>query len=131
MSKREKRKNSLNAKVFNAAAVHSIILGFICFLIGLGMYMNASMQDAMKEAYDKAHENLDIVKQEVDPGKFSKRTLEIYKEHRSSKMNDTYYAYFDEINNDKDYQRMVEILCATRTEDMSDYFLAVADPKKR
>ncbi len=129
MSKREKRKNSLNAKVFNAAAVHSIILGFICFLIGLGMYMNASMQDAMKEAYDKAHENLDIVKQEVDPGKFSKRTLEIYKEHRSSKMDDTYYAYFDEINNDKDYQRMIEILCDTRTEDMSDYFLAVADQK--
>ena len=77
MNKIERKKNSLAAKVFNASAVHSLILGLICFVIGLGMYMNASMQETMKEAYDNAYESLESLKNEVDPGKYSKRTMEM------------------------------------------------------
>ena len=130
MNKIERKKNSLAAKVFNASAVHSLILGLICFVIGLGMYMNASMQETMKEAYDNAYESLESLKNEVDPGKYSKRTMEIYKEHSNEKADESYYAYFDEINNDEDYQRMLEILRSERTDEMSDFFFAVADEKK-
>ena len=47
MSARQRARHSLASRVFRMLTVHSLLLGLLCFLIGLGMYMNALMQRSM------------------------------------------------------------------------------------
>ena len=126
MSARERRHHSLAARVFRLSVVHSVILGLVCFLIGFGMYLNAAAQQSMKEAYDTAQNILSLVRDEVDPGVYSAWTMDIYRSLSGQKP-DADSASFAEISGDDGYQRMLEILCANRTEQMSDFFFAVPD----
>ena len=79
MSTLERKHRSLAARVFHAAAIHSVILGLLCFLIGFGMYLNALARQSMKEVSDLAHDSLSAVGEEVDPGVYAARTMEIYR----------------------------------------------------
>ncbi len=133
MSSRQRRHHSLAARVFRVLAVHSLLLGLICFLIGLGMYLNALMQRSMLEAGETAQSILARVCEEVDPSAYTTRTLETFREQGGKKPSDeeedAYYAFFAEIAEDAGYQRLRELLRASRTEEMSDNFLAVTDEK--
>ena len=130
MSTLERKHRSLAARVFHAAAIHSVILGLLCFLIGFGMYLNALARQSMKEVSDLAHDSLSAVGEEVDPGVYAARTMEIYRTADSPEEDeDAYYARFEKIAEDPGYQKMREILCARRTADMSDFFFAVPDEK--
>ena len=133
MSARQRARHSLASRVFRMLTVHSLLLGLLCFLIGLGMYMNALMQRSMLEAGETAQSILRRVCAEVDPSVYVARTLEIYREKAGKKPSEeeetAYYASFAEIAEDPGYQRMRELLRSLRTEEMSDNFLAVTDEK--
>ena len=130
MSELERKHYSLAARIFHAAERHFIILGFICFLIGLGMYLGALMQDSMKEEYDTAHEIADAAKEVADPALFAEKTIQIYRAQHGVESDDEYYASFSEIITDPEYQKMLEVLRAGRTEEMSDFFFAVPDAER-
>ena len=131
MSARQRRRHSLASRVFRVLTVHSLLLGLLCFLIGLGMYLDALMQRSMREAGEAAQSTLARVCVEVDPGVYAARTLEIFRQQGGKKPSEeeeaAYYASFAELSEDAGYQRMRELLRSSRTEEMSDNFLAVAD----
>ena len=133
MSARQRARNSLASRVFRILTVHSLLLGLLCFLIGLGMYLDALMQRSMTEAGETAQSILTRVCAEVDPSVYAARTLGIFRETGGKKPSEeeeaAYYANFAEISEDADYQRMRELLRSSRTEEMSDNFLAVTDEK--
>ena len=133
MSARQRARHSLASRVFRMLTVHSLLLGLLCFLIGLGMYLDALMQRSMTEAGETANSTLQRVCAEVDPSVYAARTLEIFREKAgkvpSEEEETAYYASFGEIAEDPGYQRMREILRSSRTEEMSDNFLAVTDEK--
>ena len=133
LSTRQRARRSLASRVFRMLTVHSLLLGVLCFLIGLGMYLNALMQRSMTEAGETAQSILQRVCAEVDPSVYVARTREIYREKAGKKPSEeeeaAYYANFSEIAEDAGYQRMRELLRSSRTEEMSDSFLAVTDEK--
>ena len=124
----ERKHYSLAARVFHASALHSAILGLLCFLIGFGMYLNTLAQQSMKTAYDAAQEILTAVRAEVEPGEYSARTMEVYRSLEDAERNgDASNADYLTISEDPGYKKMKDILCAHRTEEMSDFFFAVPD----
>ena len=131
MNALQRRHYSLAVRVLRGLALHSLLLGLICFVLGLGMYLNALMQQSMREASETAHANLEQVCAEVDPYVYTSRTLELYHDWAGIKLTEEneakYYATFEGIAQDAGYQRMREMLRLSRTEKMSHYFLAVAD----
>ena len=99
MSALERQRYSLAARVFHASALHSVILGLLCFLIGFGMYLNAMAQQSMKEAYDAAQESLTAVCAEVEPGVYSAQTMEVYHSLAGAEQDgEAYYSRFEEMN---------------------------------
>ena len=128
MSELERKHYSLAARVFHAAALHSVILGLLCFAIGFGMYLNAVAQDSMKDAWEKARGSVEAMEAACDPAEYARRVMEIYRTRDPAETaGDAYYAAFDEVSADPEYQRMAEALRGCRTEDMSDFFFAVTD----
>ena len=51
MSKVERFHYSLEARMFQSIARYTIILGLVCFILGLGMYMEVLMEDSVRETY--------------------------------------------------------------------------------
>ena len=115
MSARQRARRSLASRVFRMLTVHSLLLGLLCFLIGLGMYMDALMQRSMTEAGETAQSILQRVCAEVDPSVYTARIMEIYDRQAGKKLTTeeeeaAYYASFGEIAEDPGYQRMRELL---------------------
>ena len=126
----ERRHYSLEARVFHALVMHSAILGFVCFIIGLGMYLNASVQDSMEHIHELARESLADAAQETDPEKYAARTMDILSQSSlTEKDGDAYFEQFEEISADPGYQRMTEILLGHRTEELYEFFFLAADEK--
>ena len=128
MNELERAHYSLAARVFHAAAIHSVILGLICFLIGFGMYLGAAAEDSMKAAFEAAQASVEAISAVSDPASYAARTMEIFRSRDPAETGgDAYYAAFDGITSDPGYQRMRETLAGCRTGEMSDFFFAVAD----
>ncbi|MCR4725418.1 MAG: SpoIIE family protein phosphatase [Clostridia bacterium] len=128
MSAGERRRYSLQARTFNTIVWYSILLGLICFAIGLGMYVHALMDDSMKAAYDIAQAGLAAVTEDTDPAAYAHWTARVYEDASAENLSEeAYYERFREISDAPGYQTMLNSLCATRTEEISDYFFAIAN----
>ena len=131
MNALERKHYSLAVRVLRGLSLHSLLLGLICFALGLGMYLNALMQHSMREAANTARGVLDQLCAEVDASEYTTRTYEVYRSWAETKPTEEngpeYYAAYAEIARDPGYQRMRELLREARTEEMTHNFLALAD----
>ncbi len=54
MNEKERRRNSLQAKVFNATLLNCFIIGLVALMIGLGFYTFALSRQLITQAYNIA-----------------------------------------------------------------------------
>ena len=130
MSRVERFRHSLEARMFNSIARYTIILGLVCFLIGLGMYMDVLMQSSVSEASEAAGVALMAAKGRADVVTLIHQVMRVYNERADDPVDDEYYEAFSDINENVAYQHMRDTLCSQRTDVMADFFLATADQER-
>jgi len=121
------QRRSMAGRMVRSLVRNMSALGLVCFLLGFGMYLSASMQKTMSDARDLAQECLDEIAQEVDPAEYTLRVRDIALSLNGAEMDESYYAHFEGIMEEPGYAHMMDELLYWRESDMSDFFLAVPD----
>ena len=129
MSQLEREHYSLESRVFRSIALHSILLGLICFALGFGMYLYGLAQESMDEAAALAQKAAASIKTVSTPARYAEDVMKIYaKVKDGASDNARYYEAYKSVINDPGYQRMHLILKNSRADVMSDFFFAVPSP---
>ena len=131
MSSLERKRYSLEARVFNTIVIYSIVLALICFVIGMTAYMNAILHSSMEGTAEEAEASIAAAQEVSDPVSYAERVMEIYKVHISEPDGDAYYDAFRSIGEEPEYKQMKDAFIANRAEDVSDFFYGICDRENR
>ena len=132
MSALERRHYSLEARVFHAAMLGAVILGFVSLLIGLGLYSYALAGQYIGEAFGLTRSTALIVEEFEDTVRLSKKVMAIYQrapeEQRADPEREDYLALFDSVSEDDGHRYLLSVLREFRdSSDVYDLYLAYYD----
>ena len=132
MSALERKHYSLEARVFHAALMGSVILGIVSLLIGLGLYSNALAGQYIGESFGLARSAALVVTQIADVERLSDEVLGVYRAlpdaERSDPEDEDYLARFDSIARDEGFQTLIPIMREFKnSSDVYDLYLAWYD----
>ena len=132
MSWRERRMYSLESRTFWGSVIGSVIVGFVAFLIGLGLFAYALVGQYTGEAFGLCRSTAMVVENIVDVEDLTGDILTIYKglyrEDLEKTRTQEYRAHFAEIAEREDYQYLREVLGKfLKTSDVNDLYVATYD----
>ena len=130
MSASERKHYSLQARVFRATLIGSLVLGLVALLIGLGLYTTALIDQYTSEAFLQSKNAASVLKRVVNVEPLADFVMDTYDglsdEERAEPDDGEYCARFSAILESQDYQSALSILEEFReTSDVSDIFLAM------
>ena len=130
MSVSERKHYSLQARVFRATLIGSLVLGLVALLIGLGLYTTALIDQYTSEAFLQSKNAASVLKRVVNVEPLADFVMDTYDglsdEERAEPDDGEYCARFSAILESQDYQSALSILEEFReTSDVSDIFLAM------
>ncbi len=137
MSSAERKRHSLESRVYRSVLMGAVIFGFFTLLIGLGLYATALIDQYTGDAYDLAKSAELVLRRVGDPGSLAERVLEIYggmsEAEREAAGSEEYYERFREIEQSREYAAARSVLNDFRTTaDIDDIYFAiyVRDPDR-
>ena len=136
MSFFERKRHSLEARTFRTTVVSSIVLGLVLLVIGLALYGVSLTRQYVSHAFYLSQNVSMLVSRETDCVGLADRVMTIYRglsdEERAKTGSAEYRAHFSEILNDREYEMLLHMLPGfTRSDDVSDVYLAMYDEKNR
>lgn len=134
MSKLEKKHYSIEARVFHASFISSVVLGLLAFIIGLGLYSYALAGQYITESFQLSRNAAAALEKVADVAPMSERTMELYRSQNEKERAKTgtkdYRARFSEISKLKEYKTALNVFNLFRKEsDVYDLYLAMYDSK--
>ncbi len=132
MSALERRHYSLEARVFHAAVLGAVLLGIVSLVIGLGLYSYALAGQYIGEAFGLSRSTSIIVDKITDVENLRDQVMTVYRglsdDQRADPDRAEYQALFDSVEEDEDYQYLLEVLRTFRdSSDVFDLYLGVYD----
>ena len=132
--KKEKKYTSLQAKVFRAVLMGSLLLGTVSLLIGLAMYSYGMMEQYISESFGLAITTANILQKQVDVQSVSRKVMEIYRTMDADELEmnrtDTYRAKFSTVQEEPEYWKLIDILEDIYSgSNVSDIYVAEIDPE--
>lgn len=132
MTAREKRRYSLEGKLFRGIVLSCVILGAVVLIIGLGLYSVSLISRDVSQAFSVSQYAAMPAEHETDSAGLARKVMEIYRdlseEERAGTGSPEYRARFAEARKDPAYGFLMEMLPAfSRSEDVSDVYLAMYD----
>ena len=132
MSALERRHHSLEARVFHAAMLGSVILGVVSLLIGLGLYSYALTGQYIGEAFGLTRSTALIVNEVTDPEQLSEDVMTVYRSltdaQRANPDREDYQALYESVAKSEGYQYLLTVLRVFRdSSDVYDLYLGVYD----
>ena len=133
MTDREKRRNSLESKVFHATVLTCIIIGIVALFIGLGLYMNSLLRQLISRSFNiSENASVPVMSGQADAVGFANQVMELYNslsdEERAENGTDEYRARFAALEQTMDYKVLLDILKGYCNEDeVDDVYLVMYD----
>ena len=132
MTARERRRYSLEGKLFRAILMTCVILGAVLLVIGLGLYSVSLTTRYVSQAFHVSQFAAVPAENETDSVGLARKVMEVYRglseEERAGTGTPEYRARFSAALDDPAYGRLIDILSAfNRSEDVSDVYLAMYD----
>ena len=126
----ERKHYSLQARVFRATLMGSVVLGLVALLIGLGLYTTALINQYTSEAFLQSKNAASVLKRVVNLEPLTDFVMDTYEglseEERAQPDDGEYCARFSAILENPDYQAALSILEEFReTSNVSDIYLAM------
>ena len=130
MSVMERKHYSLQARVFRATLLGSVVLGLVALLIGLGLYTSALIKRYTSEAFLQSKNAAWVLKRVVDVEPLADFVMSTYEglseEERAEPDDGEYCAHFGSLQDSADFQSVLSILRDFReTSDVSDIYMAM------
>ena len=132
MTGREKKRHSLEGKLFRAIVLSCVILGAVLLIIGLGLYSVSLTARDVSHAFDVSRYAAMPAENETDSAGLARQVMEVYlglsDEERAETGTPAYRARFSGARNDPAYDDLMNMLPAfSRSEDVSDVYLGMYD----
>ena len=132
MTGREKKRHSLEGKLFRAIVLSCVILGAVLLIIGLGLYSVSLTARDVSHAFDVSRYAAMPAENETDSVGLARQVMEVYldlsDEERAETGTPAYRARFSGARNDPAYDDLMNMLPAfSRSEDVSDVYLGMYD----
>ena len=128
----EAKNTSLATKLTSATMVGSVLLGVLLFVIGLGLYTNALVDQYITESFSIARSSSVVVENIADSDALAREVLDIYhsssEELRAAENYEAYRHQFDGIKAEEGYGRVYRALGDLRKKsDVNYLYLGVYD----
>ena len=132
MSARERRRYSLEGKLFRVIVMTCVILGAVLLIIGLGLYSVSLTTRYVSQAFHVSQYAAVPAENETDSVGLARKVMEVYRglseEERAGTGTPEYRAKFSAALDDPAYRRLMDMLSAyNSSEDVSDVYLAMFD----
>ena len=132
MSARERRRYSLEGKLFRVIVMTCVILGAVLLIIGLGLYSVSLTTRYVSQAFHVSQYAAVPAENETDSVGLARKVMEVYRglseEERAGTGTPEYRAKFSAALDDPAYRRLMDMLSAyNSSEDVSDVYLAMYD----
>ena len=132
MSARERRRYSLEGKLFRVIVMTCVILGAVLLIIGLGLYSVSLTTRYVSQAFHVSQFAAVPAENETDSVGLARKVMEVYRglseEERAGTGTPEYRAKFSAALDDPAYRRLMDMLSAyNSSEDVSDVYLAMYD----
>lgn len=131
MSKRERRRHSLEAKTFHAVLMGSLILGVMSLILGLGLYVYSLGNQYINEAFELTKNAEGVIENVGDVRDICNETLDIYhslSDEERAVQDEEYFARFDTVTKSEVYPRVIDFLLEYyASSDVNDIFIAMYD----
>ena len=135
MSVSERRRKSLETRVFRSTLLSSILLGAIALLVGLGIYAYTLSQQLIEQSSKTAYSAYLAVKHNIEAEPFAKEVMGLYEglseEERSLAGTEEYTALFSEVKNTEAFKRAKGVLWSyANAANADNVYLAMYDRER-
>ena len=132
MSTLERKHFSLEAKVFHATLMGSLLLALVSLIIGLGLYSYALAGQYIGESFGLARSTSLIVNYVANTARLHDEVMTVYRglseEQRADPDRKEYQAHFDSVAEEAEYQYLLSVLRVFRdSSEVDDLYLAAYD----
>ena len=132
MTAREKRRHSLEGRLFHGIVMTCAILGAVLLIIGLGLYSVSLTARYVSHAFSVSRYAALPAENETDSAGLARKVMEVYRglseEARAGTGTPAYRARFSDALDDPAYAYLMDMLPAfSGSEDVSDVYLAMYD----
>jgi len=135
MNEFERKHYSLEGKVFRTTVLGAAILGLVAFLIGLGLYTYALVEQYIGESYGLSRSTAIVIDAVADTEELADNVMSLYKGYsEEEKTGDKSHEYNIKLTNilgSKEYSEILRVLSAFKgSSDVFDIYLGMFDSNR-
>ena len=132
MSELEKRRYSLETRMFHTTLLGSVLVGLVAFVVGLGLYTVSLVDQYAVESFSLARSTAMVIDSVADVEPLADSVMKIYKELPETEHLKTgtygYREHFSYLSRTEEYEYLRSVLAAfLESSDVSDLYIGMYD----